>query len=134
MTQPLWVIATSLDGADCATPGRALYRVRHALVAFFAKQPVGERRAEELPWLLERLQNWTALKTVVLDLSMFELLWSDRLKDDLLRYWSVLSGAFRCAITRRTGDVSPLLVYRLACVRCSDHGRLCARHCGCCRG
>jgi hypothetical protein len=73
--------------------GRALARVREALVVFFSKQPVNERRAEELPWLLERLQNWQALKVVLLDLSMFELLWSERLKSDILRYWSILSGA-----------------------------------------
>ena len=54
----------------CA-PGRLLHRVRQALVTFFCGRPVSERRAEELPWLLERLQDWSALKAVLLDLTMF---------------------------------------------------------------
>ena len=52
-------------------PGRLLHRVRQALVTFFCGRPVSERRAEELPWLLERLQDWSALKAVLLDLTMF---------------------------------------------------------------
>ena len=78
--------------------GVARPRVRQALVVFQSRQEVSERRAEELPWLLERLYNWTALRTVVLDLHMFDHLWSDRLKNDLLRYWGILSGAFATAV------------------------------------
>lgn len=75
--------------------GEGLSRVQQSLISFHSRAPVSARRAEELPWLLERRKMWGALKDELLDLQMFAILWTPTHKFDLFRYWGILSGAAR---------------------------------------
>ncbi len=92
----VFILSSILCLAILVCTGIALPRVRQALVVYHMKQPVSERRAEELPWLLERLSNWSALRSVLTDLHMLDYLWTSRLKGDLLRYWGILTGVCAC--------------------------------------
>lgn len=69
--------------------------MQQALIGYHSRAEVTPRRAEELPWLLERRQSWSQLKDVLLDLEMFEILWTPTHKFDLFRYWGILTGSNR---------------------------------------
>ena len=92
---PLCATLRSLVHRRYLNRGKGLWRVQQALIGYHSRAMVTPRRAEELPWLLERRRSWSALKDVLLDLEMFEILWTPTHKFDLFRYWGILTGAFR---------------------------------------
>ena len=58
----------------------------------YRRMPPCVRRCEEHAWHLEWSQLWASLRTEVVNLNMFKLLWTPRFKHDLFRYWKRLCG------------------------------------------
>lgn len=71
------------------------------LIRFFRIHPTTFRRVEELPWHLQRCSHWDALRSVLVDLPMFQLLYTANYKHELFGYWKTLTDG-------------PLLVYNAA--------------------
>ncbi|EQC30790.1 hypothetical protein SDRG_11551 [Saprolegnia diclina VS20] len=61
------------------------------LVRFFICHPPTFRRVEELPWHLTFCKRWFALKEVLVNLPMFQLLFTANYKTELFSYWKTLS-------------------------------------------
>jgi len=59
-----------------------------SIAMFFQKQEgISERKIEELPYQLEQAKEYDELCKVLSDLRMFDRLYTDEHKFDLLRYW-----------------------------------------------
>ena len=56
-------------------PSGAMQKWQRACAHHFLGSPVGPRRAEELLWHLERSEAWGAMRVVVRELDMFEMMW-----------------------------------------------------------
>ncbi|CAM9226740.1 unnamed protein product, partial [Phaeothamnion confervicola] len=67
--------------------------VWHArLVHYFQAQPPTPRRCEELPWQLTKCHRWHVLKSVLVDLRTFGIMWrSAQLRQELVDYWKLLA-------------------------------------------
>ncbi|KAG2790958.1 hypothetical protein PC129_g10144 [Phytophthora cactorum] len=61
------------------------------LIRFFRIHPTTFRRVEELPWHLKRCYQWDALRQVLVNLPMFQLLYTASYKAELFGYWKVLT-------------------------------------------
>lgn len=61
------------------------------LIRFFRIHPTTFRRVEELPWHLQRCYEWDALRSVLVNLPMFQLLYTANYKRELFGYWRKLS-------------------------------------------
>ena len=58
------------------------------LATYFHGQPKGGRQLDELPWLLQRLENWQHLRDLLVDPDSFKIMFADnRLKWELYSYW-----------------------------------------------
>ncbi|DAZ95636.1 TPA: hypothetical protein N0F65_002265 [Lagenidium giganteum] len=77
---------------------QAEQQYHHWLIRFFRIHPTTFRRVEELPWHLKRCYHWDALRNVLVNLPMFQLLYTANYKAELFGYWKTLSDG-------------PLLVY-----------------------
>jgi hypothetical protein len=63
----------------------------HRILAnYFQLQKTSHRKMEELPWHLEKLENWFKLKEILVDVEMFKLWWTDTHRSTFIRIWSVL--------------------------------------------
>ena len=51
-----------------------------------------ERKAEELPYQLEMADDKTKLKQVLVDQAMFDQLYSESNKQQLMKYWRFIGG------------------------------------------
>ena len=51
-----------------------------------------DRKAEELPYQLEKADHKTKLKEVLIDQSMFNQLYSESNKQQLMKYWRFIGG------------------------------------------
>ncbi|OQS04179.1 hypothetical protein THRCLA_03571 [Thraustotheca clavata] len=77
------------------------------LVRFFTCHPPSFRRVEELPWHLTFCKRWHALKEVLVNLPMFQLLFTANFKTELFSYWKTLSeGSVVNGSTTESCDVS----------------------------
>lgn len=61
------------------------------LIRFFRIHPTTFRRVEELPWHLKRCYQWDALRNVLVNLPMFQLLYTANYKNELFGYWKTLT-------------------------------------------
>ena len=61
------------------------------LVGYFTLQTTSFRKAEELPWHLQHCLKFSLLKDVLVDISMFRLLFTTDFKAELFGYWQTLS-------------------------------------------
>ncbi|RLN68067.1 hypothetical protein BBJ28_00001170 [Nothophytophthora sp. Chile5] len=61
------------------------------LIRFFRIHPTTFRRVEELPWHLKRCYQWDTLRQVLVNLPMFQLLYTANYKHELFGYWKVLT-------------------------------------------
>ncbi|TYZ57135.1 hypothetical protein PybrP1_002569, partial [[Pythium] brassicae (nom. inval.)] len=61
------------------------------LIRFFRIHPTTFRRVEELPWHLQRCYQWDALRSVLVSLPMFQLLYTANYKHELFGYWRTLT-------------------------------------------
>lgn len=61
------------------------------MIRFFRIHPTTFRRVEELPWHLKRCYQWDALRHVLVNLSMFQLLYTANFKTELFGYWKTLT-------------------------------------------
>lgn len=68
------------------------------MIRFFRIHPTTFRRVEELPWHLKRCYQWESLRNVLVNLPMFQLLYTANYKTELFGYWKTLTDG-------------PLLVY-----------------------
>ncbi|KAJ0396382.1 hypothetical protein P43SY_004139 [Pythium insidiosum] len=60
------------------------------LIRFFRIHPTTFRRVEELPWHLKRCYHWDALRSVLVNLPMFQLMYTANFKSELFSYWRLL--------------------------------------------
>ncbi|GAB9464401.1 hypothetical protein Gpo141_00001832 [Globisporangium polare] len=78
------------------------------LIRFFRIHPTTFRRVEELPWHLKRCYQWDALRNVLVNLSMFQLLYTANYKNELFGYWKTLTDGplqlYNASDTAVTGD------------------------------
>ncbi|KAI9995301.1 hypothetical protein PInf_012353 [Phytophthora infestans] len=70
---------------------RAEQQYHQWLIRFFRIHPTTFRRVEELPWHLKRCYQWDALRQVLVNLPMFQLLYTASYKGELFGYWKVLT-------------------------------------------
>ncbi|EGZ05057.1 hypothetical protein PHYSODRAFT_534718 [Phytophthora sojae] len=70
---------------------RAEQQYHQWLIRFFRIHPTTFRRVEELPWHLKRCYQWDALRQVLVNLPMFQLLYTANYKSELFGYWKVLT-------------------------------------------
>ncbi|KAE9011035.1 hypothetical protein PR003_g14913 [Phytophthora rubi] len=70
---------------------RAEQQYHQWLIRFFRIHPTTFRRVEELPWHLKRCYQWDALRQVLVNLPMFQLLYTANNKAELFGYWKVLT-------------------------------------------
>ncbi|OWZ07024.1 hypothetical protein PHMEG_00020637 [Phytophthora megakarya] len=70
---------------------RAEQQYHQWLIRFFRIHPTTFRRVEELPWHLKRCYQWDALRHVLVNLPMFQLLYTANYKVELFGYWKVLT-------------------------------------------
>jgi len=70
---------------------RAEQQYHHWLIRFFRIHPTTFRRVEELPWHLKRCYQWDALRQVLVNLPMFQLLYTANYKSELFGYWKILT-------------------------------------------
>ncbi|KUF80399.1 Telomerase protein component 1 [Phytophthora nicotianae] len=70
---------------------RAEQQYHQWLIRFFRIHPTTFRRVEELPWHLKRCYQWDALRQVLVNLPMFQLLYTASYKAELFGYWKVLT-------------------------------------------
>ena len=61
------------------------------LIQYFQTEANSLRRCEELPWHLQRCFQWDALRDVLVNLPMFQLLYTANFKAELFGYWKVLT-------------------------------------------
>ena len=63
-----------------------------AIIQYFQSQPSSLlRRCEELPWHLHVCQEWKALKTFLVELDTFKMMYRGGLKGELFEYWRLLT-------------------------------------------
>lgn len=68
--------------------GEALGRDAHRRLAnYFAGRELRQRKVEELPWQLARIEDWEVLRDVLADLEFFLLAWRMN-KYDVQSYWA----------------------------------------------
>ncbi|KAL7993128.1 putative AAA+ ATPase domain, P-loop containing nucleoside triphosphate hydrolase [Plasmopara halstedii] len=63
----------------------------HWLIRFFRFHPTTCRRVEELPWHFKRCYQWDALRQILTNLPMFQLLYTTSYKAELFNYWNLLT-------------------------------------------
>ena len=64
---------------------------RRRLADYFAAQLPSERRADELPWLLQQAEEWDRLKDCLADISIFDAYEKQGLDYELHGYWLSLA-------------------------------------------
>jgi nephrocystin-3 len=64
--------------------------LRLRIADYFAAQPVGERRVDELPWQLRRAEEWGRLKECIADVPTFMGVREEAHKYELMGYWLAL--------------------------------------------
>lgn len=69
---------------------RAEQQYHQWLIRFFRIHPTTFRRVEELPWHLKRCYQWDSLCAVLVNLPMFQLLYTANYKVELFGYWRLL--------------------------------------------
>ncbi|GLD94504.1 hypothetical protein PINS_up003115 [Pythium insidiosum] len=69
---------------------RGEQRYHQWLIRFFRIHPTTFRRVEELPWHLKRCYQWDALRSVLVNLPMFQLMYTANFKSELFGYWRLL--------------------------------------------
>jgi hypothetical protein len=69
---------------------RAEQQYHQWLIRFFRIHPTTFRRVEELPWHLKRCYQWDTLRNVLVNLPMFQLLYTANYKNELFGYWKLL--------------------------------------------
>lgn len=80
--------AAAEDGG--ITYGEATWH--QAIIQYFQSQPSSLlRRCEELPWHLHVCQEWKALKTFLVELDTFKMMYGGGLKGELFEYWRLLT-------------------------------------------
>jgi len=80
--------AAAEDGG--ITYGEAAWH--QAIIQYFQSQPSSLlRRCEELPWHLHVCQEWKALKTFLVELDTFKMMYRGGLKGELFEYWRLLT-------------------------------------------
>jgi tetratricopeptide (TPR) repeat protein len=76
-------------------PALADQRAAHHMLAdYFESQPDGLRKARELPWQLQRSQEWERLKACLGNLLMFIYLAVPERKYELLGYWLAMGARY----------------------------------------
>ncbi|DBA04204.1 TPA: hypothetical protein N0F65_004312 [Lagenidium giganteum] len=60
------------------------------LATYYQGMEACQRRVDELPVQLERCNMWSALQSILVDIQMFQLWWSERNRQEYLSYWIVL--------------------------------------------
>ena len=87
-----------------------------AIIKYFQSQPSSLlRRCEELPWHLHVCQEWKALKTFLVELDTFKMMYRGNLKGELFEYWRLLTEgplwrpADPCPESSSSEDVQELL-------------------------
>lgn len=80
---------------------------------FMKQQATTVRMVDELPWQLEQLEDWKGLKKCISCLDVFERLFTEERRYDLVRYWSVLA---------EQGQGEPLQAYAGAIERLRAEG------------
>ncbi|KYR01370.1 TPR repeat-containing protein [Tieghemostelium lacteum] len=63
--------------------------------AFTTSHDLSIRKVEELPYQLCKSANWEDLKTCLIDLHMFDKLYTPNNKGDLINYWNILEKQFK---------------------------------------
>lgn len=61
------------------------------IVKHFISQPNSLRKCEELPWHLKICRKWNLLKESLVDLTTFDLMFQNDLRDELTDYWLLLT-------------------------------------------
>ncbi|RLN76470.1 hypothetical protein BBJ28_00007345 [Nothophytophthora sp. Chile5] len=61
------------------------------LAVYFDAMDACQRRVDELPVQLERCAMWNVLQSVLVNMKMFQLWWSERNRQEFFSYWMVLS-------------------------------------------
>lgn len=61
------------------------------IVKHFLSQPNCLRKCEELPWHLKICRKWNLLKDCLVDLTTFDLMFQNDLRDELTDYWLLLT-------------------------------------------
>lgn len=64
------------------------------LADYFAAQPLSPRQVDELPWQLERCEDWRGLKDCLVDLPAFEALCDANGAYEALGYWLALGDRY----------------------------------------
>ena len=64
------------------------------LADYFSKQELGERKADELPWQLEKAEEWERLKDCITDPEMFLLFDTETKLYELTGYWLSLGDRY----------------------------------------
>lgn len=63
-------------------------KMLHGNIAeYFSNRSLDERKVDELPWQLEKAQEWERLKNCISDIRMFQTLASEAKKYELVKYW-----------------------------------------------
>lgn len=80
----------SAENDGIITYGEAIWH--QAIIKYFQSQPSSLlRRCEELPWHLHVCQEWNALKTFLVELDAFKMMYRGSLKGELFEYWRLLT-------------------------------------------
>jgi hypothetical protein len=61
------------------------------IVRHFLSQPTSLRKCEELPWHLQICRKWNLLRDSLIDLTTFEIMYRNDLKDEMTEYWLLLT-------------------------------------------
>lgn len=61
--------------------------VRQAIAGYFENRTGDPRQVDELPWQLERLQEWERLASCLSEPAVLEAIFTDAREHELLRYW-----------------------------------------------
>ena len=99
---------------------RELKRSVHLqLAGYFEKRVIDERKVDELPWQLEKAEEWEGLKDSLTDMDMFHELQGESKKYELTGYWLSLGErydmveAYNTALSRyeQTGPSDTILSF-----------------------
>jgi hypothetical protein len=71
---------------------------------FSSVMPPLRRRAEELPWVLERAGRWQGLRRCLMQLDLATQLWEAPTQGDTLRYWARLTRAIALVGSKNDPD------------------------------
>lgn len=69
-------------------------KLHRRLAAYFTRQSVSIRRAEEEPWHWMHAHAWSELKTCITSPPLFLVLSANKREEDLLKYWAQLAKRF----------------------------------------